>query len=158
MRSKALALTSTLCSSRSDTLGGSTGSNSFCSSPSLSRLESAQSHIFSQDSCLDIGEYSFPHRVGVRLSFSASDGSNALSGALFGSQGCRKTTFENISRGPFWDPDTMDPREVPRDQNFGVKNFLISTYNELILWVLWITYAKNAKILKRRAIFYYFAL
>ena len=42
-------------------------------------------------------------------------------------------------RGP------MDPRGVPWDQNFWSKIFLISSSNDLILWVLWIGYAKNAK-------------
>ena len=79
-------------------------------------------------------------------------GYETFSGASFGSQWCRKTTFENIPGSPFWDPGPSDPREVPRDQNFWVKIFLISTSNDLILWVFWITYAKNGHVWKNTLI------
>ena len=52
----------------------------------------------------------------------------------------------------------MDPREVPGDQNFGAKILLIPVMNLFYEFIGLLTYAKNAKILKRRAIFYYFAL
>ena len=45
----------------------------------------------------------------------------------------------------FWDTGPRYPRGVPWDQNFGLKNFLISSSNEVILWVLWVTIAKNAE-------------
>ena len=44
-----------------------------------------------------------------------------------------------------WNRGPRDPRGVPWDQNFWSKFFLTSTSNELILWVLWIGYAKNAE-------------
>ena len=55
-----------------------------------------------------------------------------------------------------WDRAPRDPRGVPWDRIFLLKNFLISSSNDLILWVLWIGYAKNAKNQEKLLILAYF--
>ena len=84
------------------------------------------------------------HRLRSATSFFESNGYETFSGASFGSQWCRKTTFENISGSPFWDPGPSDPRGVPRDQYFWIKIFLISSSCDLILCIFGIGFAKKA--------------
>ena len=55
-------------------------------------------------------------------------------------------------RGP------SDPRDVPWDQNFWLKNFLISSSNDVILCVLSICYTKNAQNREKLPIFCHFQL
>ena len=68
--------------------------------------------------------------------FFECDGDGVLIGALFGSQGSRKPTFENIFGSPFWDSHPEDPKVVPWDQKKLVKIFLISCSNNVILCIL----------------------
>ena len=57
----------------------------------------------------------------------------------------QKIMWGKIFSGPLANRALRYPNLVPWDQNFWSKNFLISSSNELILWVLWIGYAKNAE-------------
>ena len=89
--------------------------------------------------------------------FFVSYGFETFSGASFGSQWCRKTTFENISGSPFWDPGPSDPKGVPRDRYFWHKNFLISSSCDLIILCIFVTgFAKNATKCKNVVIFIIF--
>ena len=38
-----------------------------------------------------------------------------------------------------------DPKQVPRDQNFGLKNFLMPSSNDVILCVSEVCWSKNAE-------------
>ena len=62
-----------------------------------------------------------------------------------GIKSCRKHKHFLALDCGLGDKDPKYPRGVPWDQNFWSKNFLISSSNDLILWVLWIGYAKNTK-------------
>ena len=54
----------------------------------------------------------------------------------------------NPNRTSCWDRAPGDPRGVPWDQKFGLKKFLISSSNELILWVLCIAHMWYRTILQ----------
>ena len=82
------------------------------------------------------------HRAAVVLSFLACVSHATSLGKSYGSQINRKSCFENLWSGAFWDRSPSDPKGVPWDQNFGSKNFLIWSYNDAILCVLLICYAK----------------
>ena len=70
---------------------------------------------------------------------------NSLQFFKIGIESCRKhKNYVALDCG-LGDRDPKYPRGVPWDQNFWSKIFLISSSNDLILWVLWIGYAKNAK-------------
>ena len=83
-----------------------------------------------------------PHRAAVVLSFLACVSHATSLGKSCGSQINRKSCFENLWSGAFWDRGPSDPKGVPWDQKFGSKNFLIWSYNDAILCVLLICYAK----------------
>ena len=57
-----------------------------------------------------------------------------------------------------WDRGPSDPRDVPWDQNFWLKNFLKSSSNDVILFVLSICYTKNAQNREKLPIFCHFQL
>ena len=54
----------------------------------------------------------------------------------------QKYRWEHFWGRALGDRAPMDPKGVPRDQNFWSKIFLIRTYNDAILCVLLICYAK----------------
>ena len=98
--------------------------------------------LWSDPQTWDTGLVNISHRAPVVLSFSACV-SHAISlEKSYGSQINRKSCFENLWSGAFWDRGPSDLKGVPWDQNFGSKNFLIWSYNDAILCVLLICYAK----------------
>ena len=55
----------------------------------------------------------------------------------------RKHPCANLKGMGFQNRPPSDPKGVPWDQNFGLKNFLISSSDDVILCILWICFAKN---------------
>ena len=64
---------------------------------------------------------------------------------FYGPHMTRIRCWSNPNVGSCWDPGPRDPRGVPWDQNFGSIFFLITSSNDVILWVLLICYCKNAE-------------
>ena len=98
------------------------------------------------------------HHDGIDYGFSACV---SYASGIWGSYGPYMTRIGhwlNPSIIFCWNRGPRDPRGVPWDQNFWSKFFLTSTSNELILWVLWIGFAKNAKNQEKLLIFGHFQL
>ena len=104
-------------------------------------------------SCHQACLLSISHQAAVDLSFSAIALDAASLGKSYGSQINRKSCFENLWSGAFRDRGPIDPRGVPWDQNFGLKNFLISPKNDVILCIFEVCFAKNAENHEYKAIF-----
>ena len=96
------------------------------------------------------------HRAAVVLSFLACVSHATSLGKSYGSQINRKSCFENLWSGAFRDRRPIDPRGVPWDQNFGLKNFLISLSYDVILCIFEVCFAKNAENHEYKVIFQVF--
>ena len=96
------------------------------------------------------------HQAAITLSFSASALDAASLGKSYGSQINKKSCFENLWSGAFRDRGPIDPRDVPWDQNFGHKIFLISLPNDVILCIFAVCLAKNVENHEFMAIFHVF--
>ena len=86
-----------------------------------------------------------PHRDPSVFSFLEVSSETAYVGSSYGPYRTLNNFRLNPNTMACWDRTPRNPRAVPWDQKFGLKKFLTSSSNELILWVLWIGYAKNAK-------------
>ena len=86
-----------------------------------------------------------PHRDPSVFSFLEVSSETTYVGTSYGPCRTLNNFRLNPNRTSCWDRAPGDPRGVPWDQKFGLEKFLISSSNELILWVLWIGYAKNDK-------------
>ena len=64
-------------------------------------------------------------------------------GALFGPQWATNHYRHAPNRISCWDLGLGYPKIVPWDQNFGLKNFLILSSDDVILWVLWVGLAES---------------
>ena len=96
------------------------------------------------------------HHGGNVFGFSGSPSDATSTGRSYGSQITRNWFWGNPRPNYFQDRGPRDPKQVPWDQKFGLKKFLTSSSNELILWVLWIGYAKNGKNQEKLVIFGHF--
>ena len=92
-------------------------------------------------------------KLEARFGFLACSRHATMTEQLYGPHLTRIWDLENLSSASCWDPGPMDPRSVPWDQNFWLKNFLISSSNDVILCILGICYAKNAQNHEKLSIF-----
>ena len=93
------------------------------------------------------------HQAPAVFRFSACVSNATTTGGLYGPHMTRIWSWPAPNIVSCWDRAPRDPRGVPWDRIFLLKNFLISSSNDLILWVLWIGYAKNAKNQEKLVIF-----
>ena len=85
------------------------------------------------------------HQALKSFGFSGSPSHATSTGKSYGSKVTRNWVWGN-PRGPsFQDRGPRDPKWVPWDQNFGLKNFLMPSSNDVILCVSEVCWSKNAE-------------
>ena len=106
---------------------------------------------------LNMSEYR-SHSHGISFGVLACPWHATMSGCLYGPHMTRIWSWWNPSRTSLWVRGPIDPKEVPWDQNFWLKIFLISSSKDVILCDLGICFAKNPPNLKKLVIFTTFPL
>ena len=93
-----------------------------------------------------------PHQALRSFGFSGSPSHATSTGKSYGSKVTRNWVWGN-PRGPsFQDRGPRDPKWVPWDQNFGLKNFLMPSSNDVILCVSEVCWSKNAENWQKQVI------
>ena len=99
-----------------------------------------------------------PHCHGISFGVLACPWHTTMSGCLYGHHMTSIWSWWNPSRTSLWVRGPIDPKEVPWDQNFSLKNFFISSSKDVILCDLGIWFAKNPPNLRKLVIFTTFPL
>ena len=94
--------------------------------------------------------FSHSHQAPDGLSFLEWTWSATTTGVSYEPQSIRNWSRHAPNRTSPWDPGPRYPREIPWDQNFCVKIFLLSFSNDVILCIfgfMWAKLEKNRKTL-----------
>ena len=94
---------------------------------------------------IPVEEMSYPHCHGISFGVLACPWHATMSGCLYGPHMTSIWSWWNPSRTSLWVRGPIDPKEVPWDQNFSLKFFLISSSKDVILCDLGICFAKNSQ-------------